>query len=89
MTFSVGIGLTNECDLRCPHCYRSDATVDRLSLAAVETTPENDPRLPAAGHRVAGRLVEKLGREVGSVSQLNWRRIMRPERPNPAEDVLR
>lgn len=35
MTFSVGIGLTNECDLKCPHCYRPDATVDRLSLAAV------------------------------------------------------
>lgn len=36
MAFSVGIGLTNECDLRCPHCYRPDATVDRLSLAAVQ-----------------------------------------------------
>jgi len=35
MTFSVGIGLTNECDLRCPHCYRPDATVDRLSLETV------------------------------------------------------
>jgi len=35
MAFSVGIGLTNECDLRCPHCYRPDATVDRLSLQAV------------------------------------------------------
>jgi len=35
MAFSVGIGLTNECDLRCPHCYRPDASVDRLSLATV------------------------------------------------------
>jgi len=35
MAFSVGIGLTNECDLRCPHCYRPDATVDRLSLETV------------------------------------------------------
>jgi radical SAM protein with 4Fe4S-binding SPASM domain len=35
MVFSVGIGLTNECDLRCPHCYRPDATVDRLDLAMV------------------------------------------------------
>jgi radical SAM protein with 4Fe4S-binding SPASM domain len=34
-SFSVGIGLTNECNLRCPHCYRPD-TVDRLSVAAVE-----------------------------------------------------
>lgn len=36
MAFSVGIGLTNECNLRCPHCYRSDATVDRLSLRTVQ-----------------------------------------------------
>ncbi|HEV8308426.1 MAG TPA: radical SAM protein [Methylomirabilota bacterium] len=36
MTFSVGIGLTNECDLRCPHCYRPDATLDRLSLVTVQ-----------------------------------------------------
>lgn len=36
MTFSVGIGLTNECNLRCPHCYRPDATVDRLDLRAVQ-----------------------------------------------------
>jgi len=35
MAFSIGIGLTNECDLRCPHCYRPDATVDRLSLSTV------------------------------------------------------
>jgi radical SAM protein with 4Fe4S-binding SPASM domain len=32
MTFSVGIGLTNECNLRCPHCYRPDMVVDRLGL---------------------------------------------------------
>jgi radical SAM protein with 4Fe4S-binding SPASM domain len=35
MAFSVGIGLTNECDLRCPHCYRPDAVLSRLSLADV------------------------------------------------------
>jgi radical SAM protein with 4Fe4S-binding SPASM domain len=33
--FSVGIGLTNECDLRCPHCYRADMTLDRLTRADV------------------------------------------------------
>jgi radical SAM protein with 4Fe4S-binding SPASM domain len=43
MAFSVGIGLTNECDLRCPHCYRPDATVDRLSLAAVRRICEAIP----------------------------------------------
>ncbi len=35
MEFSVGIGLTNECNLRCPHCYRPDMVVDRLSLEDV------------------------------------------------------
>jgi len=36
MAFSVGIGLTNECNLRCPHCYRPDMVVDRIGLADVE-----------------------------------------------------
>ncbi len=35
MAFSVGIGLTNECNLRCAHCYRPDMVVDRLSLQDV------------------------------------------------------
>ncbi len=34
--FSVGIGLTNECDLRCAHCYRPDAVVSRLRVADVD-----------------------------------------------------
>jgi MoaA/NifB/PqqE/SkfB family radical SAM enzyme len=33
--FSVGLGLTNECNLRCAHCYRPDATLDRLTLEDV------------------------------------------------------
>jgi radical SAM protein with 4Fe4S-binding SPASM domain len=33
--FSVGIGLTNECNLRCAHCYRSDMVVERLTRADV------------------------------------------------------
>ncbi|MGH7318639.1 MAG: radical SAM protein, partial [Candidatus Rokuibacteriota bacterium] len=32
----VGIGLTNECNLRCPHCYRPDRVVDRLALQDVK-----------------------------------------------------
>jgi len=35
MAFSIGIGLTNECNLRCPHCYRPDMVVDRLTRADV------------------------------------------------------
>src|SRR5881296_4010183 len=33
--FSVGIGLTNECNLRCAHCYRADMVVERLTRADV------------------------------------------------------
>ncbi len=35
MQFSLGLGLTNECNLRCPHCYRDVHGVQRLSLAQV------------------------------------------------------
>src|SRR2546428_284551 len=37
MPAAVGIGLTNECNLACPHCYRPTLTRQRLSLAQVET----------------------------------------------------
>jgi radical SAM protein with 4Fe4S-binding SPASM domain len=33
--FSVGIGLTNECNLRCAHCYRPDMVLERLGRADV------------------------------------------------------
>lgn len=33
--YAVGIGLTNECDLSCAHCYRSQLKLDRLSLEDV------------------------------------------------------
>jgi len=32
MGFAVGIGLTNACNLRCPHCYRPDAVLEQLTL---------------------------------------------------------
>jgi radical SAM protein with 4Fe4S-binding SPASM domain len=35
MQFSLGLGLTNECNLACPHCYRDTAGVQRMSLAQV------------------------------------------------------
>ncbi len=34
--YAVGIGLTNECDLSCAHCYRSQLKLDRLNLAEVK-----------------------------------------------------
>ena len=43
MEFSVGLGLTNECNLRCPHCYRPDAVVERLSLRDVQQVCESIP----------------------------------------------
>ena len=35
MAFSVGIGLTNACDLACAHCYRDTSRIDHLSLTDV------------------------------------------------------
>ena len=43
MAFSVGIGLTNECNLRCPHCYRPDMAIDRLTLQDVRQVCESIP----------------------------------------------
>jgi radical SAM protein with 4Fe4S-binding SPASM domain len=43
MAFSVGIGLTNECNLRCAHCYRPDMVIDRLTLADVERVCDSLP----------------------------------------------
>ena len=41
MPVAVGIGLTNECNLACPHCYRPTLTQQRLSLPQVETILDN------------------------------------------------
>jgi len=43
MTFSVGIGLTNECNLRCAHCYRPDMRLDRLTFQDVQTLCDSLP----------------------------------------------
>jgi MoaA/NifB/PqqE/SkfB family radical SAM enzyme len=43
MAFSVGIGLTNECNLRCPHCYRPDMRLDRLTLHHVRQICDSIP----------------------------------------------
>ncbi len=43
MGFSVGIGLTNECNLRCPHCYRPDMIINRLTLEDVRRVCESIP----------------------------------------------
>jgi radical SAM protein with 4Fe4S-binding SPASM domain len=43
VAFSVGIGLTNECNLRCSHCYRPDMVVARLTLEQVKRVCESIP----------------------------------------------
>jgi radical SAM protein with 4Fe4S-binding SPASM domain len=43
MAFSLGLGLTNECNLRCAHCYRPDAVVQRLTLRDVQNACESIP----------------------------------------------
>jgi radical SAM protein with 4Fe4S-binding SPASM domain len=41
--FSIGLGLTNECNLACAHCYRDTGRIDRLSLEDVRHVCENVP----------------------------------------------
>jgi MoaA/NifB/PqqE/SkfB family radical SAM enzyme len=43
MAFSIGVGLTNECNLRCPHCYRPDMVIDRLSLQDIQRVCDSIP----------------------------------------------
>ncbi len=41
--FSIGLGLTNECNLACAHCYRDTGRIDRLSLEDVRRVCESVP----------------------------------------------
>jgi hypothetical protein len=40
---SLGLGLTNECNLSCAFCYRDPARTDRLSLEHVKSVLEHLP----------------------------------------------
>jgi radical SAM protein with 4Fe4S-binding SPASM domain len=42
-TYAVGIGLTNECDLSCAHCYRETLNLNRLSLKEVQAICRSIP----------------------------------------------
>jgi radical SAM protein with 4Fe4S-binding SPASM domain len=42
-TISLGLGLTNECNLACAFCYRDPARTDRLSLDQVRSVIERLP----------------------------------------------
>lgn len=41
--FSVGLGLTNDCNLACAHCYRDTDRVDRLTLDEVRRICDSVP----------------------------------------------
>jgi MoaA/NifB/PqqE/SkfB family radical SAM enzyme len=43
MTFSIGVGLTNECNLRCPHCYRPDMVLERLTRLDIQRVCDSVP----------------------------------------------
>ncbi|UCC63694.1 MAG: radical SAM protein [Anaerolineae bacterium] len=43
MGYSVGIGLTNDCNLNCAHCYRPTDQVYRLSLDEIKTICQSIP----------------------------------------------
>jgi MoaA/NifB/PqqE/SkfB family radical SAM enzyme len=43
MGFSVGIGLTNDCNLKCAHCYRDTERVSALSLEQVQCICQSIP----------------------------------------------
>jgi MoaA/NifB/PqqE/SkfB family radical SAM enzyme len=43
MGYSVGIGLTNACDLSCAHCYRDILNISAISLAQVQQICEALP----------------------------------------------
>lgn len=37
MKYSIGIGLTNNCNLCCPHCYRDQEKISSISLGDIKT----------------------------------------------------
>lgn len=43
MGFSVGLGLTNDCDLKCAHCYRPQGQIHNLTLRDVQLICESLP----------------------------------------------
>jgi MoaA/NifB/PqqE/SkfB family radical SAM enzyme len=43
MDFSIGIGLTNDCNLNCAHCYRPTDQIYQLSLSDVKIICEHLP----------------------------------------------
>jgi MoaA/NifB/PqqE/SkfB family radical SAM enzyme len=43
--FSIALGLTNDCNLACAHCYRATGRIDRLSLDDIRRILRKCPEL--------------------------------------------
>ena len=43
MDYSVGIGLTNDCNLACAHCYRDTDRIDTISLEQIQQICQTIP----------------------------------------------
>src|SRR6266478_3155718 len=60
---SLGLGLTNECNLSCAFCYRDPTRADRLSLdqvkAVMERSEEHTSELQSQSNLVCRLLLEK------------------------------
>ena len=39
--FSLGVGLTSDCNLHCAHCYRDQDHIYNLTLSDIQKTCEN------------------------------------------------
>src|SRR5260370_6848751 len=72
-TISLGLGLTNECNLSCAFCYRDPTRTDRLSLDQRKSVME---RLPI-------RSVNLVTGEKGMHPQFQARLAHRRTKPSP------
>ena len=43
MKYSVGIGLTNNCNLNCGHCYRDQSQISNITLKQMQTLFDSIP----------------------------------------------
>src|SRR3972149_2593254 len=63
--FALGVGLTNACDLTCPHCYRETGGVDQLTLEQVagvcECLPVRSVNLGTGENGLHPRYAEIVG----------------------------
>jgi MoaA/NifB/PqqE/SkfB family radical SAM enzyme len=72
MGYSLGIGLTNDCNLNCAHCYRDTDSISNISLAQIKQVCETIP-VDAMG---MGTGENALNPEfISIVNYLNSRRI--------------